>query len=540
MRLIQQLGQMSPVAGLLLGGLAVRMLIAAGLPVGWDEAYYYLYTQHLDWSYFDHPVMVALTTGLGIWLTGWATPFTLRIGALVLYTGSLWLLYLTGRHLFGQRAARLTLAIATLTPLFMLGFGVLTSPDNGLVWFGTLTLYVAAQEFFLPADLVGQSLRRHQTYRPTARIAGVGILLGLACLSKYHGFLLGLGLVGFCAASPPYRRALRSPWLALGLLLFVLTLLPLWLWNANHDWISFRFHLGLRFDSGGPPQFSLLRLLGVIGMEVGLLFPAIGFPLWWVSLRGAWQQLRWAAGWADAGAGFYHRQGFVLWMGLPIMLGFTVLGGAQHMAPAWPAPGFWVMTLWLGYRAAHWSQRSVRRWLGWSGGIIGLLLLFVWLHLTLGTLQKPGGVLGGVLTPQQDPVNELIDATQLRRRLAEDPTIVQALKAADFIFTNEYFLGGYLDMAVRPLTAAPVTSLTQDPRGFAIWYPPEQWLGKNGIFITIGRHTQQQELVNRYRNDFATFEKLGQVSTQRHGVATETFYLYRADRMLRPYRYPYP
>jgi len=31
---------------------------------GFDEAYYYLYSLHLDWSYFDHPVLVALTTAL--------------------------------------------------------------------------------------------------------------------------------------------------------------------------------------------------------------------------------------------------------------------------------------------------------------------------------------------------------------------------------------------------------------------------------------------------------------------------------------------
>jgi len=36
---------------------------------GFDEAYYYLYSLHLDWSYFDHPVLVALT-GFGPWVTG--------------------------------------------------------------------------------------------------------------------------------------------------------------------------------------------------------------------------------------------------------------------------------------------------------------------------------------------------------------------------------------------------------------------------------------------------------------------------------------
>lgn len=72
------------IAWILLIGLLFRSFVAFWLLPGYDEGYYYLYTKHLDWSYFDHPIMVALTTGLGIWLTGITSPFTLRIGTLIL------------------------------------------------------------------------------------------------------------------------------------------------------------------------------------------------------------------------------------------------------------------------------------------------------------------------------------------------------------------------------------------------------------------------------------------------------------------------
>lgn len=110
----------SPIIGLLLGGLLVRSAIAVWLPPGFDEAYYYLYTQHLDWSYFDHPLMVGLSTGFGPWLTGYVSQFTIRIGSLLLYTGALMLLYLTSVRLFSQKAAFLTVAIASLIPIFFL------------------------------------------------------------------------------------------------------------------------------------------------------------------------------------------------------------------------------------------------------------------------------------------------------------------------------------------------------------------------------------------------------------------------------------
>ncbi|MFM6408908.1 MAG: 4-amino-4-deoxy-L-arabinose transferase, partial [Microcystis sp.] len=98
---------------LLIGGLLFRTIIALGLYPGYDEAYYYVYSHNLDWSYFDHPPIVAISTGFGTWITGLVNQFTIRFGTLLLYTGSLCLLYLTALKLFSLPVARMTLAIAT-------------------------------------------------------------------------------------------------------------------------------------------------------------------------------------------------------------------------------------------------------------------------------------------------------------------------------------------------------------------------------------------------------------------------------------------
>ncbi|MEO0758572.1 MAG: glycosyltransferase family 39 protein [Cyanobacteria bacterium J06648_16] len=532
----------------LIGGLLFRSMIAAGLLTGWDEAYYYLYTRHLSWSYFDHPVMVALTTGIGPWLTGTVSQLTIRLGTLGLYTGSLVLLYASARHLWGRPTARLTLAIATLVPLFTLAFGTLTAPDSGLICFGTLVLFWAAQEFFPAAAQDPPSPITH--YRPTYRLALISLALGLACISKYHGFLLGLGLVMFCLTSPRHRRALFSPWLGLGLGLFAIALFPLWWWGLQTDWLSLQFHLGIRFESDAPTRYSLLQLLGVWGVGLAYLFPTLGLPLWWVSLQGLWQQLRWTGRWRSLSgaesqptqtlAGFYQRQSLLLWFGLPIALGFTLLGGAKHIFPAWPAPGLWWLTPLLAYRATHWPKPRVRRWLSLSGWSIGIALTIAFLHITLGLLQKdsPYAPLGGFIAPAQDPVNELIDTVQLHRRLASSPQLQTALTETDFVFTNQYFLGGYFDMALHGLTSVPVTSFTQDPRGFAVWSNPAELVGQDAIYITTERY-HRPEITETYLPYFRRFEPLGNVSTDRQGGITNTFYLYRATELLKPYEYPY-
>lgn len=540
LRLPHAIGSMDRwVFSLLVGGLLLRSLVAFFLYPGFDEAYYYLYSRYLDWSYFDHPLLVSLTTGLGWWLTGSISQFTIRIGALLVHSLTLVLLYLTARRLFSVQSARLTLAIATIVPLFMIGFGILTSPDNTLILFWTATCYLAACEFFPLSDV-----ETDLPYRPSPRLALFGPLVALACLSKYHGFLLGVSLVGFCLNSHRARRALWSMWTGLALVLYGLTLFPLWFWNLNHDWLSFRFQLSMRFSGdGGTSSYSLVALLLVFLVEVVYLFPAIGFPLWWITGKSIGQQIRNQNPFPEFPL-FREKQLLVLWMSLPIMLGFTLLGGKTQIFPAWPAPGFWGMTMLLGVYAERWEQqhrKGVRRWLVGSGLIVVTLALVALLHVTTGTFQKPShyALGGGLVSPQQDPSTELLDVVQIRQRLAADPALLAELQATDFIFTNEYYLGGYVDMAVRPLTDAPVTSLTQDPRGFAIWFKPADWVGQNAIYMTLQQFAEQPEVTDRYREYFDSIEEIGTVSTERGGAVTETIHLYRAQNFKRPYIYPY-
>lgn len=539
---------------LLLGGLLFRGFVAFWLYPGFDEAYYYMYSLNLDWSYFDHPVLVALMTGLGPWLTGDVSQFTIRLGALIVYTGSLVLLYLTSAKLFSVKAAKLTLAIATLIPIFQVAFGILTLPDGPLMLFWTASLYCAAHEFFPENQRRDAGYESSQekspnnaqftsTYRPSYRLAILGVLVGLACLGKYHGFVLGLGLVGFCLTRSRYRSALLSPWAGLGLGLFVLTIFPIWFWNMQHDWVSFGFQL----DRGVPKrEFNLLEVGLVFLVGLAYLFPTFGLPLWWVSWRAVQAQTqRFVAKKPSIDEGdFLHKQWLILWVSLPLTLGFTLMGGYQQILPTWPMPGFWGLTLLLGQQAAIWQQQSrrrVRRWLNGSGIVIGTALLLALLHMTTGTLQSGSqyALLGGFWHPQDDPSTELIDIQQLRRGFAESPVLTQALEDTDFIFTNGYYLAGQIGMALIPLSNTPITCFSPDLRGFAFWSKPDQWLGKDALYITLDRFFKKEELTQRYRTYFSSLEEIGTVPIRRGGGITEIIHVSRAKTLLKPYPRPY-
>lgn len=525
---------------LVVGGLLFRSFLAFWLYPTFDEAYYYLYSLHLDWSYFDHPFMVALTTGFGPVLTGVVSQFTIRMGAIICYTGSLVLLYLTSKRLFSAKAATLTLAIATISPIFQVTFGILSLPDSPLMLFWSASLYCAANEFF-PQSETKKHGKLSNLYLPSYRLAILGILVGLACDSKYHGFVLGVGLIGFCLTSPRHRCVVRSPWAWLGLCLFIITISPIVFWNIQHDWVSFRFQSERAVPRSG---YNLLSVISVFFLGIAYLFPTIGFPLWWVSLRLTIARINQL---------FYQKSLIykkdldasvllILWVSLPIIFGFTFIGGYRQILPAWTMPGFWGTTLLLGQQAVIWqekSRRSVRRWLLGSGIAVSSMLLIVLLQITTGIMQKPSqyAFMGGFLPPQNDPSTELIDIGQLRRGFAESPILSAALHNSSFIFTNRYYLGGPIAMSLKPLADTPITcfDIGKDLRGFAFWSKPEEWLGKDALYITTAPFNLRKDLMANYRTYFNSLNEIETIPIRRGGVVINVVYVYQAKTLLKPY-----
>ncbi|MGI0484430.1 glycosyltransferase family 39 protein [Pantanalinema rosaneae CENA516] len=510
------------VAGILAAGLLLRGAIAVWLPPGFDEAYYYQYTRYLDWSYFDHPVLVALTTGFGCWLTGNVSAFTIRLGSLLLYTGSLLLLYLTSRRLFSVTAARLTLAIASIIPIFMVGFGVLTLPDSPLMFFWTAALYVAVLEFF------GQP----ESYQPSYRLAIVGLFVGLACLGKYHGVVLGASFVGFCLTSSRYRSALVSPWMLVGLGLFLLAIAPIVIWNVQHDWISLRFQSSRAVPDRG---YSVLDLAVTFLVGIAYLFPTFGVPLWWVSGRTIAQQPKSVHN-TELLA---EKQRLILWISLPLMVGFTVMGGYRPILPTWAMPGFWGATLLLGQYSANWqarSRRSVQRWVWGSGIVIVTLITIALLHLNLGTLQQGSRYawFGGMISADADGSAQLLDIQQLRHELAMSEPFRAALEQSTFLFTDEIFLAGQVGMAVAPLTDKPITSFDQDQRGYVIWTNSADWVGANGLYFSSQRRYPSR--FDRYPSYFQSIQPIAEIPIQRGGAIVDVMQVYFCQTLLKPYQ----
>src|SRR4051794_1711631 len=81
----------------------LRLVWAASLGPGNDEAYHYLFTVHRDWSYFDPPPMLALVASAGVALAGGVVSvLSLRLGFVLLFAGSTWLMARLASRFYGE------------------------------------------------------------------------------------------------------------------------------------------------------------------------------------------------------------------------------------------------------------------------------------------------------------------------------------------------------------------------------------------------------------------------------------------------------
>ena len=187
-----------------------------------DEAYYHMFAERLAWGYFDHPPVTALLVWAGERLFG--GELGVRFFFTVLQPLYLWILWRLIRPAdAGRRDAALFVVVSAATLMLQL-YGFIAVPDGPLMF--TTALFLLTFKWF------SENRRRAWLW--------MGIAMALMAYSKYHGALVVLfGL----AANP--RQLLRPALYSSGAVALLL-LVPHLVWQYEHDWASFAYHLSGR------------------------------------------------------------------------------------------------------------------------------------------------------------------------------------------------------------------------------------------------------------------------------------------------------
>jgi uncharacterized membrane protein YhdT len=212
---------------LILAFVVIRLILSTSIDLGNDEAYYWLYSQHLQWNYFDHPPVVAF----------WVRLFTLnlnlqdhvifvRLGSVVSAAFSTWFIYKTTSTLHSEKAGWYSALLYNTCYYASIVAGVFIMPDSPQMFFWTFSLWMLARIVKEEDNWTNWIL--------------FGLAAGLCIMSKVHGIFIWFGLGLYTVFLK--RSWLRKPQFYLSILLTSIVVSPLVVWNVQYDFVTWRFH----------------------------------------------------------------------------------------------------------------------------------------------------------------------------------------------------------------------------------------------------------------------------------------------------------
>jgi len=217
-----------PLAWLIIIGILTRCIIASSIEFGNDEVYYWTYSQHLQWNYFDHPPMVALLIR--------STTFNLsfqqfevfvRLGSIICSAFATYFLYKAVSNMSTEKAGLFSALLYNASLYGSIITGVFILPDSPQMLFWTASLLI---------------LSKLLTSQKPAIVHWIlfGIMTGLTIMSKIHGVFLWTGLLLYVILH-------RRKWLGLWQLYFsaaicFIIVCPFLLWNLQNNFITYRYH----------------------------------------------------------------------------------------------------------------------------------------------------------------------------------------------------------------------------------------------------------------------------------------------------------
>ncbi|HWX05784.1 MAG TPA: glycosyltransferase family 39 protein [Bradyrhizobium sp.] len=357
----------------------LRVIYAGAIDLRTDEAYYWTWSKESALSFLDHPPMIAWFIRFGTAIFG-DTNFGVRFaGILAMGVTQLLLADIVRRVTRDARAV----VLAVLMPEAALYYGLLmakVSPDVAMIPFAVAMLWAL--------------VRLTETGDARWWLAA-GLFAGLALLSKFTALMLAPAVAAFMLVPRWRRHWLLSPYPWAAALIALVVFSPVLIWNAGHDWASFRFQ---SVRATATHDVSLRTVGDFIGLQLGL----VGFILLPVVLSGvtltAWRGYRRG----DAVAILLSTAvivpfGYFLWKSLTLRVGdtwpmflwpagfaATAINIAMLPREGWPA--------WMIKSTIRWAEAAV------ASGIVFVVAVFLYYVVSpwnfIGQADPIGGEAG--------------------------------------------------------------------------------------------------------------------------------------------------
>lgn len=303
-----------------------------------DEAYYWLYGQHLDWGYFEHAPMIGLLIRVGSSL--FSGEWGVRLFPVILGAATL---AITWKMTDEKNPVFFFTLVFSMIMVHVGGF--LAVPDSPFIFFTALFLY-QYRRFLRDPSLVQTLL--------------LAMVVTLLIYSKYHGVMvLFFTLLSNLRLLKNWRF-----WLivAISTVLFI----PHLNWLVENDFGTFRYHLLQRPRGHFPFETFLNYLLG----QVLFAGPLMGIPVILGAILYRWENE-------------FERTLKFVFIGIT---GFLLLFSVNSWIEANWAAGAYIPAMILAYQYLNRSAKG-KKWV-WRLAVPGLVL-FIFLRIYLAVNIAP-------------------------------------------------------------------------------------------------------------------------------------------------------
>jgi 4-amino-4-deoxy-L-arabinose transferase-like glycosyltransferase len=449
-----------------------------------DETYYWLWSRFPSFGYYDHPPMVAWLIAGGTKLFG-DTAFGIRFWFVAILPLTSLITYQTGRLLFDSPAIA-SLATIWFNASILIGVGgIFATPDGPSVLFWSLAVLALAL-----VCRTGHS----------AWWLAVGAAAGLGAISKYTNLFFGLGVLALIIVDRRERRWLLDPWAWAAALIAILIFLPVFIWNAQHHWMSFAKQFGRLVPHGIHLRFIPEFVLA----QTGLLNPIVAVFV--VMAVVAYLRRR-----GDPNGAI----GFLVTLSAPLVLYMLLHSIHDRVQGNWLAPIYPTLALLAAAIAVPLGERNetprLLRRLRVTATPLGLAVSVI----ALSYLAIPLDVFGS-----KDP-------SQLTRGWPQFADEIEALRLgrnAEWIATAGYSLTGELAFHLR--SRSPVREIAEQQR--YTFEPPLRYasMGQRAILVLRSDHARSKS----YKNCFKHVTPIGPLDRVAARHSLEKYMVYLAVR----------
>lgn len=233
--------------------------------LGYDEAYYWQWSQHLAAGYFDHPPMVAVFIYLSEKIFG-SSPLAIRSSILFSNILVSYILYTLAIKLSkNHKSGLIAVILFNILPIFALG-QIMITPDIPQLVFVSISIYFA---------YVILEEKNNNVFLWIA----LGSALGCSLMSKYTSVIFAGVIYANILFNSKYKYLLKSYKPYLSLLFVVLVFSPNIYWNSQNNWDCFLFQFYNRHSSHVNHFSSFFGFIGlqfaITGLFLFLFIPTI-------------------------------------------------------------------------------------------------------------------------------------------------------------------------------------------------------------------------------------------------------------------------